>query len=209
MKNSAIKNMELCYLMRKLMLRDQTTFIHSFRVSKFLGSFAEYLQLESKKIKQLQLGALLHDIGKLHIEEELLNKKGRFTEEEFRAVQKHPEFGEKILQDFMLEKEILDMAKHHHERWDGKGYPDQLKEEEIFLDARLLNLVDSLEAMTGIRPYRNPLSWEEGLHEIQKGMGTQFDPYLSMYFTEWMKGQQFHQDANIEKIYTDILLMVS
>jgi putative nucleotidyltransferase with HDIG domain len=209
MKISAMKNMELCYLMRKLMMRDQITFIHSFRVSKFLGSFAEYLQLELKKMKQLQLGALLHDIGKIYIEEELLNKKEKFTDQEYQIIQQHPVFSEQILQEFILEKEILAMARHHHERWDGGGYPDQLQNKEISFEARLLTLADSLEAMTGIRPYRNPLSWQEGMQEIQRGIGTQFDPYLSKHFINWMKGKQFQQDTNIEKIYRDILVMVS
>ncbi|MGC5325256.1 HD-GYP domain-containing protein [Brevibacillus sp. SYSU BS000544] len=201
---SAIKNMELCFLMKRLMLKDSVTFIHSYRVSEIALSFVHELGFSESERKTIHVGGLLHDIGKLKIEEGILNKKERLTEQEFRTIQKHPVYGEAILKKYVFTDEIL-MAKHHHERWDGRGYPDGLQGEEIPTFARVLALADSLEAMTGIRPYRRSLNWDEAYEEIAQGQGTQFDPELTEQFLGWMKKTNVSVKEDVEQLYRQIV----
>ncbi len=205
MKESAVKNMELCLLMRKLLLKDRITFIHSYRVSEIAVSFAEYLGYSDQQLKSIHVGSLLHDIGKLRIDEAILNKKDRLTDHEYSIMQKHPIYGELILEKYILADEVI-MAKHHHERWDGRGYPDRLKGEQTHVYARILALADSLEAMTGIRPYRSSLSWEEAFGEIERGRGSQFDPRLTDQFLQWMQLTNISVKEDVKEMYHNIVL---
>lgn len=204
---SAIKNMELCFLMRRLMLKDRITFIHSYRVSEIALSFVDELGFSDNDRKTIHVGGLLHDIGKLKIGEGILNKKERLTESEFLTIQKHPVYGEAILKKYVFTDEVL-MAKYHHERWDGRGYPDGLVGEQIPPFARVLALADSLEAMTGIRPYRNSLSWDEAYAEIARGYGTQFDPELTEQFLKWMEKTNVSVKEDVEQLYQQIVLAI-
>lgn len=184
------RNMELCLLMRRLWKKDKLTFLHSYRVTKILMSFVRYAEIETEKIKNLELGSLLHDIGKIKVSAAILQKKGKLLEHEYEEMKKHPQLGAEILAKYALPEMVEKMALSHHERWDGNGYPYGLKGKEIPLEARILALADSLEAMTGIRPYRSSLSWEEAYEEIMKGKGTQFDPELASLFLKWMEHEQ-------------------
>lgn len=123
-----------------------------------------------------------HDIGKLAIPDEILNKPAALTEEEYEIVKLHPIVGETMLTPLDLPDDILAAVRGHHERWDGTGYPDGLKGEEIPLIARMLSIVDSFDAMTGGRPYRDDLSSDDAVAEILNNAGTQFDPFLAEMF---------------------------
>lgn len=202
--SSIIKNMELCFLMRQLSAKDELTFLHSYRVTKIALSFASFLKLADEKKRELQFGALIHDIGKLHVPAHILIKKGNLSEEEFAEIKKHPLFGIHILQNYHVSPEISHIVLYHHERWDGKGYPHKKRGENIPFLARLVALADSLEAMTGIRPYRAPLTWEDAYKEIGKGAGTQFDPRLTTSFLLWMENHVIPIEQNTETIIQTI-----
>jgi putative nucleotidyltransferase with HDIG domain len=202
---SVFNNMELCFLMRKLWQKDELTFLHSYRVTEIALSFANYIGIEKSKQKELELGALLHDIGKVKVNKNILMKKGMLREHEFVEMKKHPQFGIEILQEYVLNDTAIKMTLHHHERWDGNGYPCKLEGERIPFEARLLCLADSLEAMTGIRPYRSSLSWEEAYYEMKDGKGTQFDPVLTDEFLKWMQIYQIPVRSNSEHVFNKIL----
>lgn len=190
--------------MRQLSAKDELTFLHSYRVTKIALSFASFLKLTDEEKRELQFGALIHDIGKLHIPAYILTKKGKLSEEEFAEIKKHPLFGIHILQHYHVSQKISHIVLYHHERWDGKGYPYKRKGENIPFLARLVALADSLEAMTGIRPYRTSLTWEEAYEEIKKGAGTQFDPRLTTSFLLWMENHVIPIEQNTETIMQTI-----
>jgi len=128
----------------------------------------------------LRLSALLHDIGKIGVPEHILNKPGRLSEEEFRVIRRHPEVSYKIISSIESKDaaEIARIARYHHERFDGKGYPDGVKGKQIPVFARLIAICDTYDAMTSHRPYRPPLPKERVIEEFQRGAGSQFDPAI-------------------------------
>lgn len=130
----------------------------------------------------LALAGKIHDVGKLHIPPGILSKAGPLTEEEVAMIRLHPLIGESMLRRFERFREVLPAVRGHHERWDGGGYPDGLRGEEIPLSARLLSLADSYDAMTGRRPYRDPVHPVDALAEIAEQSGHQFDPSLTGLF---------------------------
>lgn len=135
----------------------------------------------------LGLGGEFHDLGKLAIPEEILNKPGRLTEEEFSLVRLHPLVGEAMLAPLNPNEHLLSAVRGHHERWDGKGYPDGLAGEQISLEARILSLVDTFDAMTEQRPYRTRVTWEDAADEILTEAGLQFDPELAEQFVGFLE----------------------
>lgn len=179
-----------CKLMDELGRKDPITFNHSSRVAKIAMFFAKELGLSKKERQMLEVGALLHDIGKIKIDGAILKKSGKLTKEEFDEVKKHPLYGFEILENWGISKVISQLALYHHERWDGKGYPYGLAGEEIPFLSRLLSLADTLEAMTGIRPYRKPFTWKEAYIEIDNNAGTQFDPQLVKEFLKCMEKKE-------------------
>ncbi len=120
--------------------------------------------------------ALLHDIRRFGIQEKILNKKDGLTEEEWEVVRKHPIIGEDILKPILLNEEMLAIVRGHHERYDGKGYPDKLSGDNINIFAAILFVADAYDAMTSLRAYRPALSKQEAIEELQKNRGTQFNP---------------------------------
>lgn len=197
-------NMELCLLMRNLWLKDELTFLHSYRVTEMAVSFARFLRLHPKDIKLIEMGGLLHDIGKIRIPDEILNKTSKLSEEEYDEIKKHPLHGMDALSGYALGEDVQEMAMSHHERWDGGGYPFGLMKENIPYKARLLALADTLEAITGIRPYRPSLTWKEAYREIEKVRGTQFDPELTDKFLQWMNQHEFPVETNANLLYEKI-----
>lgn len=168
--------------------RDENTKGHSKRVSELASVLGMYLQIGIKEVEKLRYAGILHDVGKIGIRDAVLNKQGPLSDEEYRIMKTHPQLGDAILQNISsLEPCIREAAKHHHERFDGRGYPDQLKGEEIPLFARILAVVDTYDAMTCDRVYRKGLPKEVALEEIEKGRGTQFDPYIAGEFIKMMK----------------------
>ena len=157
--------------------RDRGTGLHAQRVQRYASRLAEVVDATVLDDPSVEYGFLLHDVGKIGIADEILLKRGPLTEEERDLLRLHPAIGEQILHNVsMLRGGGLDVVRHHHERWDGAGYPDGLSGESIPLSARIFAVADTLDAMTSDRPYRGALSWDEAAEEILSQRGHQFDP---------------------------------
>ena len=168
--------------------RDHHTYGHSRRVSNYAVAIGEAIGLPPEKIAILHTAALLHDIGKIGISDEVLNKKDHLTDEEWKPVYSHPTLGVSILRHTDGLSPCLPGIQYHHEHYDGGGYPSGLKGNNIPLDARIISIADAYEAMTSPRPYRErTLAYEEALEELESNKGTQFDPELVTVFVELMK----------------------
>jgi len=157
---------------------------HSKRVSQLCQSIGRAIGLSEIEVSRLKVVGLLHDIGKIAIEESILNKPGKLTENEWEQIKKHPAIGYRILSSSYEMLEFADCILAHHERWDGKGYPKGLEGEAIPRVARIIALADSYDAMVSERPYRNSLNTEQALLEIKKNSGTQFDPEITRIFIQ-------------------------
>lgn len=158
--------------------KDIYTQNHSSRVAMITVEFAKFLDFTEEMVELIHYGAILHDVGKIGISDVILNKNTALTDEEYGIIKEHPIKGVNILKPMDLNKGIVDVIKYHHERYDGNGYPDRLKGEEIPLTARVVSIVDAWDAMTSSRAYRKGLLKEEAIGELIKCKGTQFDPYL-------------------------------
>ncbi|TGE32191.1 HD domain-containing protein [Desulfosporosinus sp. Sb-LF] len=157
---------------------------HSKRVGEMCENIGQAMGLSEMEVNRLKTVGLLHDIGKIAIDEGILNKPGKLIEREWDEIKRHPEIGYRILGLSYEMLELADCILAHHERWDGAGYPKGLKGEAIPRVARIIALADSYDAMTSERSYRNALSEEEACLEIRRNAGTQFDPYLARVFVE-------------------------
>ncbi len=164
--------------------KDVYTKGHCSRVRTLALKIAEFLPLSSEEMIILEGGSLLHDIGKIGISEQILNKKELLTKEEYATIKLHPEAGVKIVEYIDLFKPYLPIIRNHHERFDGKGYPDGLKGKEIPLLVRIVTIADSFDAMTSTRPYREALPKEFATEELKISSGTQFDPRLVDIFID-------------------------
>jgi len=168
--------------------KDTYTHGHSERVAFISRWIAEHLSerepLEEEQIHKVYLAGLLHDIGKIGIEEAVLRKNGKLTEQEFTRIKKHPSIGAGILREIRQMRDIVPGVLCHHERVDGKGYPNGLVGDKIPLTGKIIGLADSFDAMTSKRTYRNAMTVEHALAEIEKGLGTQFDEKLGRLFLE-------------------------
>ncbi len=162
--------------------KDSYTNGHSLRVTLYSMIIARELNLEPAFIEDLEIAALLHDIGKIAIPKCILSKNGRLTNDEFIVMKSHPSKGEKIVVNIKKLHIISEWVKYHHEKYDGTGYPDGLKGEQIPLASRIIALADTYDAMTSTRPYRTALSHETAVNEIKRCSGTQFDPKLDEIF---------------------------
>lgn len=158
--------------------KDVNTSQHSARVAEYSVLIAEELGYDEKSKEQLRKAALLHDIGKIGIPDRILNKPERLTDEEYAIMKSHVVKGAEILKSFTLIEHVEEGALYHHERYDGKGYVHGLNGEEIPLNARIIGIADTFDAMTANRIYRKQLDMDYVLNELEKGRGTQFDPEL-------------------------------
>jgi HD-GYP domain-containing protein (c-di-GMP phosphodiesterase class II) len=138
--------------------------------------------LSPEEVDVIRHASILHDVGKIGIREKILKKPGLLTEEERREMEYHPFIGTRILQSVKLLEPVMPLVYHHHERYDGTGYPDGLKGEEIPLGSRIIAVADAFESMTSDRPYRKALPLEEALAELRRGAGRQFDPRVVEVF---------------------------
>lgn len=163
-------------LTQALEAKDPYTSGHAQRVSEFAIILARELGVPREEWESIELSALLHDIGKIGVPEEILNKPSGVTDAEYEEIKKHPLQGVKILAPVEQMEKVLPGIVYHHERWDGTGYPRGLKGEEIPLSARIVSVTDALDAMTSTRAYRRALPDEEALRRLKEGAGTQFDP---------------------------------
>ncbi len=157
---------------------DNYTRSHSEKVKELAIILAEALNLEPLEISRLETCALLHDVGKISVTNDILNKRGKLTEDEWKLMKTHPVVGANIISHTRQLKACIPGILYHHERYDGSGYPEGLKGEEIPLDARILAIADAFAAMTTERPYRGAISFDEALKEIRQGAGFQFAPDL-------------------------------
>lgn len=159
--------------------KDSYTSGHASRVEEYSVKLAEAYGLPKNKIADLKNAAILHDIGKIGIKDDILNKAGKLTAIEFEEIRKHPTIGADIITKVDFLQRISDTVRYHHERYDGSGYPEGLSGESIPIEAYILSLADSYDAMTSDRPYRKGLTNEKALEEIKRNKGTQFHPELA------------------------------
>ena len=164
--------------------KDPYTRGHSDRVSKYSVLIGKYLNLSEQDLKTLRVGGLFHDIGKIGIPDSILLKESRLTDDEYSEIKNHPAIGAHILCNAEAFTEIIPIVKHHHERYDGNGYPGRLKGEEIPYFARITAIADTFDAMTSRRTYRDSLPLEVVKEEIRKCSGEQFDPNIAKVFLD-------------------------
>jgi HD-GYP domain-containing protein (c-di-GMP phosphodiesterase class II) len=167
--------------------KDSYTHGHSLRVAEFSLLLARKLNLSENEIQQVELSALLHDIGKIGIPDAVLTKPEKLTASEFSIMRSHPQRSEKILGKIASLHSLIPAIKHHHERYDGLGYPDGLAGTEIPLLARIILIADTFDAITSTRPYRLALNKESAYLELKRCAGSQFDPNLVELFLQIMQ----------------------
>ncbi|MEW6097496.1 MAG: HD-GYP domain-containing protein [bacterium] len=163
------------------------TIDHTMKVVEYTVMIANMLNLSPTEKHNLQLSALLHDIGRIEIPDEIICKPDKLTPEELEKIQQHPAVGARIIAPLRELECVIGGILHHHERFDGTGYPDRLKGEEIPLSARIIGLADAYSAMTSARPYRKELTKEDALSEIKRNEGKQFDPHIAEVFLQGMR----------------------
>lgn len=164
--------------------KDPYTSGHSIRVAKYSELIGKYLNLSDQDLKTLHVGGLFHDIGKIGIPDSILLKESSLTNDEYSQIKNHPSIGAHILCNAKIFQNIIPIVKHHHERYDGTGYPSQLKGDDIPYLVRITTIADSFDAMSSKRNYRNELSPEHIIEEIQRNKGTQFDSEIADVFLD-------------------------
>jgi HD-GYP domain-containing protein (c-di-GMP phosphodiesterase class II) len=162
--------------------KDPYTCGHSERVAALAGALARAHGLGQDEAERVRIGGLVHDIGKIGVAESVLCKSGRLTDDEFEQIKRHPRIGYEILKDIPSLEDVLKGVLWHHERWDGRGYPDGMRGSELPLIARIIGLVDAFDAMSSNRTYRDAMGRERVLKEIKECAGSQFDPELAETF---------------------------
>lgn len=172
----------LLELARRIEAKDPYTAGHTWRVANYGQIVAAALDYPPDKIEAMLLAGTLHDIGKVKVPDSILTKPGRLTEEEFAIMKRHPQDGYDMLKEFPEFSCVLDVVLHHHEAYDGRGYPFGLAGEDIPHDARLFAIVDAFDAMTTNRCYRPAMSGDNAAYEIWRNRGRQFDPHISDVF---------------------------
>lgn len=175
-ERSSMRSKTVDIIMNTLFEKSSRELMHSRRVSELCKAIASQMNFEKDVVNQISIAGLVHDIGKIGVDENILNKAGRLTEEEWREIVKHPETGWRILSSTSEFSELARFILEHHERWDGSGYPKGLKGEEISLEARIISVADAYDAMTSRRTYREEISRKKAIEEIKRCAGTQFDP---------------------------------
>jgi putative nucleotidyltransferase with HDIG domain len=165
-------------LVSALDLREHNTRMHSQRVRDYTELIADRLGVDEKVKREIGFGALLHDVGKIAVPDQILLKPGKLTEQEWIEMRKHPESGYRIVKRIGFLKDAAEIVYAHHERYDGKGYPRGLKGNEIPSGARMFMVADVYDALTSERPYRSPMTYEEAAIEIQRQSGSHFDPVI-------------------------------
>lgn len=163
-------------------LRDKSTSWHSLEMGDLAVQIGKGYKLSRNQIDDIKMAAVLHDIGKIGIPDEILKKRGLLTDKEWKIMRSHPALGRDIVKRSTNLKKLSQSIYYHHERWDGKGYPEGLQGEQIPISARIIAILDAFEAMICDRPYRKALSMREAFKEIERGAGTQFDPKLVKIF---------------------------
>ncbi|MDA3932155.1 MAG: diguanylate cyclase [Tenericutes bacterium] len=183
-EGASVRNRAINAILQTLTDKYEVERNHSVEVSHFCKLIGQQLKLREDEIKGLEQAGMFHDIGKISIPDSILNKPGKLTNQEYDVIKTHTEVGYQILRAADEYSDLAVHALHHHERWDGKGYPSGMKGNDIPLFSRIIGVVDAYEAMTADRPYRKKMSEEYAIQEIKKYSGTQFDPKIAKIFIE-------------------------
>ena len=174
-------------LVRAVEAKDPYTRRHSEQVTFYATQLGEQAGLPAEQIELIRVASLLHDVGKIGVPDRILTKAGKLTDQEFMQIRKHSITGANIVKRVSLLACETDLIRHHHEKWDGTGYPDGLAGEEIPIGARVINVADSIDAMLMARTYKNPYTIEKMLSELTRCSATQFDPELAEIALHWCK----------------------
>ncbi len=175
-------------------LKDRYTARHSESIVTYSEEIANELGLSKKNIDLVRKAAMLHDLGKAGIAEEILRKKAKLSIDEYATIKNHPKIGADIIKPVKFLHDIVPLLLHHHERWDGKGYPNGLKGEEIPIGARIIAITDVYKSLVSNRPYRKAYSKDEAIKLIEKGAGTQYDPDIVGIFLKIIKKEKKSQE---------------
>jgi HD-GYP domain-containing protein (c-di-GMP phosphodiesterase class II) len=186
---SALRTSVICAFNQLLDLKDLNTGVHSTRLAEWGMRVGQELGLEEPVLQNLEIAALLHDIGKVGIPDAILRKPGKLESDEYALMKKHPEYGWAVLRMLPgFERAALDIL-HHHESFEGKGYPAGLKETEIPIVSRIVCVIDAFDAMVSSRPYRKGLPYEEAVRRLILASGTQFDPVVVQCFLSFAQDE--------------------
>lgn len=181
--------------------KDVYTRGHSDRVSEFSVLIGKKLGLSEEDLKTLRIGGLFHDVGKIGVPDSILLKDAKLTDDEYSEIKNHPSIGAHILSSATIFENIIPVVKHHHEKYDGNGYPGKLKGEEIPYLARIAAVADTFDAMTSVRPYRTALSIDIVKEEFRKFSGTQFDPKITQVFLDILENN-YDEILEIQEKYS-------
>jgi HD-GYP domain-containing protein (c-di-GMP phosphodiesterase class II) len=188
-QSSALRNSVICAFNQLLDLKDLNTGVHSTRLAEWGMRVGQELGLEESELQNLEVAALLHDIGKVGIPDAILRKPERLDPEEYALMKRHSEYGWAVLRMLPgFERAALDIL-HHHESFDGKGYPAGLKDSEIPVVSRIVCVIDAFDAMVSSRPYRKGLPYEEAVRRLTEASGTQFDPVVVHTFLSFAQAE--------------------
>lgn len=186
---TVLRSSVICAFNQLLDLKDLNTGVHSTRLAEWGLRVGQELGLDESQLQNLEVAALLHDIGKVGVPDSILRKPGKLDEEEYALMKKHPEYGWAVLRMLPgFERAALDIL-HHHETFDGKGYPAGLRETEIPIVSRIVCVIDAFDAMVSSRPYRKGLPHEEAVRRLILASGTQFDPVVVQGFLSFAQSE--------------------
>jgi len=199
-ESSSMRSKTVDLIMSTLFEKSNREMMHSKRVSEICEAIATKIELDKNAINQIKTAGLMHDIGKIGIDENILNKQSSLTQIEWIEMKKHSEIGYRILSSVKEFSETACFVLEHHERWDGKGYPKGLKGDEISLQAKIIAVADAYDAMTSTRAYRKAINEEDAINEIKRCSGTQFDPAIVKVFVKQVCGKTTSSDSTRELI---------
>ncbi|HYR94311.1 MAG TPA: HD-GYP domain-containing protein [Methylomirabilota bacterium] len=188
----------ISHLLLAATLKDQNTGSHLLRVRRYVEAIATRLGLPAQLVEEFGYSSVMHDVGKIHTPDHILQSEHHLSSEEFEVIKQHCIDGEVMLGDARFFETARAVAREHHERWDGKGYPDGKKGSEISLAARIVSVADVFDALTSKRPYKDAWSLAEGMASITAGAGAQFDPEVVAAF------QSLQQDGTVDRIRTEV-----
>lgn len=190
-ESSSMRSKTIDLIMNTLYEKNNREMLHSKRVSEVCEAIANKMDFAKDDVNQIRIAGLMHDIGKIGINEKILDKPHKLNNDEWDEIRRHSEIGYRILSSVNEFSEIADYVLEHHEKWDGSGYPKGLKGEEISLQSRIITIADAYDAMIAGRPYRSGLKDEEVIKEIKRCAGSQFDPFISRIFVEKVLGREW------------------
>jgi len=188
----------ISHLLLAATIKDRTTGAHLLRVRRYVEAIAERLGLPREKVEEFGYSSVMHDVGKIHTPDHILQSEHHLSTEEFEVIKQHCVDGEVMLGDARFFETARAIAREHHERWDGRGYPDGKKGDEISLAARIVSVADVFDALTSKRPYKEAWSAAEGMAAVAAAAGAQFDPEVVSAF------QSLESDGTIERIRREV-----